>query len=121
MDNQEQVEKKTEKTKKYDAVADKVRKLLTATGAGYVKELCEALAEDWYPHLTYDMIQRMEEPRFEIRDKVLNDWTKERNPENGIWKASSIEQNYFPKWLKDQHFTHIEQSNRSKNFERKTE
>jgi len=96
------VEKKTEKTKKYDAVGDKVRKLLGATGATYIPDLCDALAEDWYPHLRHDMINRFEEPVNEIRNKVLNDWSKERN-ENGEWKTRSIE-DWFPKWLKNQEY-----------------
>ncbi len=102
--NQIEVQKKTEKTKKYDTVSDKVRKLLTATGTTYIEELCEALAEDWYPHLSHDMIKTMEDPRQEIRNKVLDDWSKERNPNGGIWKTSSIESHYFPKWLKDTRF-----------------
>jgi len=42
----------------------------------------------------------MEDPRQEIRNKVLDDWSKERNPEGGIWKTTSIEGQYLPKWLK---------------------
>jgi len=124
----ESVQKKTEKTKKYDMVADKVRKLLTATATTYIKELCEALSEDWYPHLSHDTIQIMEEPRQEIRNKVLDDWSKERNPQGGLWKADSIETHYFPKWLKDQYFNRnpkgtlpLDDENRLKKFSQKAE
>jgi len=93
--------KKTEYTRKYDQVASEVRNLLKATGATFIPKLCYALKEDWYPDRTEKEIQDNEEAREEIRSKILNEWSTENAGENGIWMTSSIEQKWFPNWLRD--------------------
>lgn len=95
---QQEIKRKTDKTKRYDEVLSKIRKLISA-GASYIGELCDALAEDWYPHLTTDMIQRSDIAKSDIREKILNDLSKDRHPE-GVWVDTNIIFHFRP-WLKD--------------------
>ena len=90
---------KRSSTKNYDEVADKIRKLLTATGASFIPELCEALAKDWYPGLPKEQLQDSDEVRRGMISKILDDWCKDYNPV-GIWKEHSIE-GWLPEWLRD--------------------
>ena len=98
--------KKTEKTKKYDQVTVKVKKILFATGT-YIPELCEALKDDWYPDASYDDMIKDEAAQSEIRERILDDWSYERNQElSDMLKWSNIYiEKCFPKWLKRKYDT----------------
>ena len=90
-------QKRSGSTKHYDEVADKMRKLLTATGASFIPELCEALAKDWYPGTPTKEIQEYDERQRGMISKILDDWCKDYNPV-GIWKETSINA-WLPEWL----------------------
>lgn len=92
-------EKKTDSTKKYDIVGMDIRKLMTASLAKFIPDLADALKEDWYPHLTKDMIQANPKVREEIAHKIVGDWSKEEN-DQGVWSSKGIG-NYIPSWLKN--------------------
>lgn len=100
---QQEQERKKKTTKKYDAVAKKIRKLLSASAQTFIPELCEALKEDWFSEYTKERIKEVKEARDNIRDKVLRDWSYEsggRYSEDNIWSDRTIER-WFPDWLRD--------------------
>jgi hypothetical protein len=96
---EESYQKKTENTKRFDAIGKKINKLLTATAGTFIPELAEALKDDWYPHLSYDIIKVNKDLQDEIRDKILSvysyDWR-----EGAPWANATI-QNFFPDWLRN--------------------
>ena len=94
-----EIEKKSEKTRRYDAVSKKIYKLLTATAANYIPELAEALKDDWYPHLSVDIIKVHKGVQDEIRDKILDDYSHDRK--SGAPWASETIMNFFPDWLRN--------------------
>lgn len=96
--SKQQVVKKRESTKHYDEVCSKIRRIIGA-GVTYMGDLCDALKEDWYPHLTTDMIQHDPDLRSEIRERILDDWSNERNKE-GHWQDDYIIRN-LRDWVKD--------------------
>lgn len=97
----QQQQQRKQSTRNYDAVAKKIRKLLSATGQTFIPELCEALAKDWYPQLSKDQIKSNKQVRDEIRDKILLDWSKDlRVLSDNIWSDQTIIQN-FPDWLRN--------------------
>src|SRR4249920_1947572 len=99
----EKANKKHSGTKRYDAVAKKIRKLLSATGQTFIPQLCEALRLDWYPELSEEQIQNDKEARDSIRQKIFKDWSYEaggRYSEDNIWNDASID-NWLPSWLRN--------------------
>ena len=101
--SQTQQKHKQKSTKKYDVVAKKIRKLLSASAQTFIPELCEALKEDWFPEYTEEQIKQVKEARDNIRDKVMEDWSYEhggRYSEDNIWSDMTI-QFWFPDWLRD--------------------
>jgi len=88
-------------TKHYDEVATNVRKLLAASGQTFVPQLCDALRQDWAPELSDEKIKLF--PKFQniIREKIYDEWSKERGySEDNVWKQSSINV-WFPPWLRN--------------------
>ncbi|HEX7178371.1 MAG TPA: hypothetical protein VF220_01510 [Nitrososphaeraceae archaeon] len=75
---QQEEQKRKKTTKRYDEVCKRIRKLLDATAQTFIPELCEALAQDWYPDLSKDEIKNNSEARDKIRDKVFSEWSNER-------------------------------------------
>lgn len=102
MSKQEILVKKTEKTPNYDKISNNVKKLLTATAATYIPELCDALRKDWFPRATNSTFAREENKpvRDEIRERILDDWSNQRNWSDSPWGDDSIRQ-WFPDWLKN--------------------
>jgi hypothetical protein len=99
---EEPIYRKTEATKNYDEIGKQVRKLIAATAATYIKKLCEALRKDWYPGITDEGFRGDKDIQDDIRDKVLNDYARERNEDTNDygWAESTILR-YFPTWLKN--------------------
>jgi hypothetical protein len=100
---QQEQERKKKTTKKYDAVAKKIRKLLSASAQTFIPELCEALKEDWFAEYTHEHLKQVKEARDNIRDKVFEDWSYEhggRYSDDNIWSDRTIRIN-FPDWLRD--------------------
>ncbi|MGZ5491539.1 MAG: hypothetical protein ACXWE7_12050 [Nitrososphaeraceae archaeon] len=100
-------------TKKYDKVAMKIRKLLSATAQTFIPELCEALKQDWFPTMPHKDLQKNSGIREEIRSKIISEWSNDSiysNSQDNIWKESTINI-YLPDWLKNpnkQTESHIE-------------
>jgi hypothetical protein len=95
------------KTPNYDKVTHDVKKLLTATAATYIPELCDALRQDWFPRATDNTFARDENKpvRDEIRERILDDWSNQRNWLDSPWGDDRIRL-WFPDWLK--HPNHVE-------------
>lgn len=90
-------------TKNYDEVANKVRKLLSATAQTFIPELCNALKNDWFPTMPEKDLQQNKGIRDAMRDKIVNEWSNESvfsHSQDNIWKESTIKL-YFPKWLRN--------------------
>lgn len=94
--------KRRQNTKNYDAVSNKISKLLSATAQTFIPELCEALTKDWHPKMTQEQIKNDKQLRDEIRDKILEDWSYDYNVLKGhnIWSELTIK-TYFPDWLRN--------------------
>lgn len=89
------------KTPNYDKMTHDVKKLLTATAATYIPELCDALRKDLFPRATDETFARDENKgvRDDIRDRILDDWSNQRNWPDSPWGDSVIKY-WFPKWLR---------------------
>lgn len=83
----------------YDEVVKKMRKLLGAASS-FIPEACEALRLDWYPELSQEQIKHDKEARDDIREKMFEDWSYERNDNQGAWGDIRI-QYCLPDWLKN--------------------
>src|SRR4249920_3754990 len=98
----EKANKKHSGTKRYDVVAKKIRKLLSATAQTFIPELCEALRLDWYPELSEEQIHNDKEARDSIRDKIFGDWSRDqgKHSEDNIWTDMTIRRN-LTDWLRN--------------------
>src|SRR5580765_34370 len=91
----------TKPTKKYDAIATNVRKLLSASAQTFIPQLCDALREDWCPELSDEKIKSNLRLQKVIRNKIFNEWSKEGGySEDNIWKDITI-QMCLPDWLRN--------------------
>lgn len=90
------------RTPNYDKVTHDVKKLLTATAATYIPELCNALRKDLFPRATDNTFTRAENKnvRDEIRERILDDWSNERNWSESPWGDDTIG-NWWPDWLRN--------------------
>lgn len=89
-------------TKNYDAVANKIKKLLSATAQTFIPELCQALKDDWFPTMPEKDLQNNKGIRDAMRDKIVNEWSCDtiyKREEDNIWKESTI-LHFLPKWLR---------------------
>ena len=98
---QEQEFDTTKPTKKYDAIATNVRKLLSASAQTVIPQLCDALRQDWAPELSDEQIRKQLKFQKLIRNKILKEWSKEQGySEDNIWVEATIN-NWFPDWLRN--------------------
>jgi|SRR5215831_8645353 len=86
-------------TPRYDKVCENIRKLLSATCQTFIPDACRELRHDWCPNFTDAEFKEYKGAQDKIRERLLDDWSKERNSEDGIWKEDTIGR-FLPDWMK---------------------
>lgn len=95
---------KEKATPHLNAIQKKVNKILKATAASYIPEACEALKQDWVPHMTDETLRLRENMGLqkEMRNKILRTFCigLTDDEEDGIWTEVTF-RGYWPDWLRN--------------------